>query len=132
MAFASPPDPLAFAIQVYSVVRRIPRGRVMSYGQIARVLARPRGVLAKTYAGLGPRWVGAAMARAPQGLPWQRVINSQGRVSPRPGGGGEDQQRLLEAEGVEFDPRGRVDLERYGWAPRMPKTGSKVRRGREK
>ncbi len=113
MAFRNPPDPEAFRAQVYAWVARIPEGRVMSYGQIARLIARPRGILVKTYLGLGPRWVGAAMAHAPEGLPWQRVVNSQGRISARPGGGAGEQRRLLEEEGVEFSPTGRIDLKRF-------------------
>ena len=64
------------------------------------------------------RIVGFAMAALPVGhdAPWQRVINSQGKVSPRRNGEGElTQRRRLEAEGVLFDARGRVDLDRYGW-----------------
>jgi methylated-DNA-protein-cysteine methyltransferase-like protein len=127
MAFASPPNPLAFALRVYALVRRIPRGRLMAYGQIAKALERPKGVAARTYAGLGPRWVGAAMARAPEGVPWQRVINSQGRISPRPGAGAQDQQQLLEAEGVPFSPTGRVDLRRYAWHPPTARKKSATR-----
>ncbi|HVP40258.1 MAG TPA: MGMT family protein [Candidatus Saccharimonadales bacterium] len=114
MAFTSPPDPAAFDARVYRVVCAIPPGRVMTYGQIAELVGRPAGVAARTYAGVAARWVGAAMARAPDFVPWQRVINSQGRISPRPGRGPDEQRRLLEAEGVEFSARGRVDLERFG------------------
>ena len=114
MAFTSPPDPDAFDAAVYRVVCAVPRGRVMTYGQVAKRVGRPRGVAARTYAGVAARWVGASMARSPGFVPWQRVINSQGRISARAGHGADEQRRLLEAEGVEFDARGRVDLERYG------------------
>ena len=114
MAFTSPPDPAAFDAAVYRVVCAIPRGKVMTYGQIAKVVGRPKGVAARTYAGVSARWVGSSMARAPEFVPWQRVINSQGRISPRPGRGPDEQRALLEAEGVEFDVRGKVDLDRYG------------------
>jgi methylated-DNA-protein-cysteine methyltransferase related protein len=57
------------------------------------------------------------MAQAPDSLPWQRVINSQGKVSERPGLGPLAQRQLLEREGVVFDERGRVDLKTYGWKP---------------
>ncbi len=55
------------------------------------------------------------MAHAPDSVPWQRVINSQGKVSERPGLGPLAQRQLLEQEGVAFDEHGRVDLKRYGW-----------------
>lgn len=91
--------------RIYDLVRRIPPGRVTTYGRIARQV------------GCTARTVGFAMAALPAGhdVPWQRVINSQGKVSPRRDGDGELVQRLLlEAEGVRFDARGRVDLVRYG------------------
>jgi methylated-DNA-protein-cysteine methyltransferase-like protein len=63
------------------------------------------------------------MAACPDDVPWQRVINSKGEISPRPGA--ETQRHLLEEEGVHFDDRGRVDLKFYGWvgpeAPGQPK-----------
>ena len=92
--------------RIYDLVRRIPPGRVTTYGRIAREV------------GCTARTVGFAMAALPAGhdVPWQRVINSQGKVSPRSNGDGDLIQRLLlEAEGVQFDARGRVDLIRYGW-----------------
>jgi methylated-DNA-protein-cysteine methyltransferase related protein len=92
--------------QVYALVRQIPPGRVTTYGSIARHL------------GCTARTVGFAMAALPPGLgvPWQRVINSKGKVSPRKSDDGDIVQRqLLEAEGVNFDPQGRVDLDLYGW-----------------
>jgi methylated-DNA-protein-cysteine methyltransferase-like protein len=55
------------------------------------------------------------MAACPEGVPWQRVINSQGKVSLRPGGGGIDQRQLLESEGITFDERNRVDLVIFAW-----------------
>ena len=97
--------------RIYAVVKRIPRGRVASYGQIARI------------AGLAShaRLVGYAMASLPDDarVPWQRVVNAQGRVSPRSApGAGSLQRALLEREGVTFDASGRIDLARYGWNPR--------------
>jgi methylated-DNA-protein-cysteine methyltransferase-like protein len=66
------------------------------------------------YRAFGARWVGGAMAACPEGVPWQRVINAQGKISLR--GGSETRQReLLESEGVIFDSRDRVDLQRFGW-----------------
>ena len=112
-AFTSPPNLHAFNALVWDIVRQIPSGRVATYGQIARIIPPPAGVEAKSYLSLGPRWVGAAMAQCPEDVPWQRVINAQGRISLR--AGAEEQRQLLEAEGVEFDERGRIDLQRFGW-----------------
>ncbi|PYS52468.1 MAG: cysteine methyltransferase [Acidobacteria bacterium] len=95
--------------RVFEIVRRIPVGRVMTYGQIADILGE----------GYTPRTVGFVMHAADEETtPWQRVINSQGacstgRVILPP----DKQQRMLEAEGVEFDARGRCDLGRYRWTP---------------
>jgi methylated-DNA-protein-cysteine methyltransferase-like protein len=111
--FSSPPDPILYNNQVWQVARQIPFGKVATYGQIARMIPTPDGVEAKSYLSLGPRWTGSAMAKCPDDVPWQRVINSKGEISPRPGA--EEQRRLLEEEGVEFDARGRVDLVRFGW-----------------
>ena len=96
--------------QIYDVVRRIPAGKVATYGQIAAL------------AGLAghARQVGYALHALEEGsgLPWQRVINARGEVSPRSHGGWEGYQRhLLEEEGVEFDERGRIDLKRFRWEP---------------
>src|SRR5437867_4218879 len=115
MSFSNPPDPKAYAAQVYDLVRRIPAGRVTTYGRIALMIPPPVGVDPADYLKLSPRWVGSAMAHAPGDVPWQRVINSQGKVSPRPGLGPLVQRKLLEQEGVVFDERERVDLERFGW-----------------
>ncbi len=92
--------------RIYALVRLIPPGQVASYGQLARL------------AGCGARMAGYAMAAVPAGgdVPWHRVINSQGRVSERRGGGGTaEQQRLLVAEGVHFDRLGRVDFAAVRW-----------------
>ena len=94
--------------RVYAVTRQISPGRVSTYGQIAAIVGRE----------CTARQVGYAMAalRADdRSVPWQRVINSQGKISLRPGEGGTRQRQLLEAEGVEFDAGGRVDFERFGW-----------------
>jgi len=98
--------------RIYALVKRIPRGRVATYGQIAALTGR-----------CTPRMVGYAMAALPanSGVPWHRVLNREGRVSPRSAGDGSLQQRaLLEAEGVVFDRRGRCDLAAVGWRPRRP------------
>jgi len=96
--------------RIYAVVRRIPRGRVATYGQVAALAGLPRQA----------RQVGYALhALDDLRVPWQRVINARGEISLRKGGVGERaQKRLLEAEGVEFGPGGRVDLDHFGWRPR--------------
>jgi methylated-DNA-protein-cysteine methyltransferase related protein len=97
---------------IYSVVRRIPRGRVATYGQVA------------TLAGLTghARQVGYALNALPDGsvVPWHRVVNAAGRISARGTPGGElVQQLLLEKEGVRLDARGRIPLDRLRWQPRI-------------
>ena len=100
--------------RIYQAVRRIPRGRVATYGQIAELAGIPRH----------PRQVGYALHALPEGrpLPWHRVVNAQGTISPR---GDSDwvkiQRSLLEDEGVEFGPGDRIDLARYRWRPRRPR-----------
>ncbi len=100
----------SFFDRVYAVVRQIPRGKVASYGQIAGLLGHPQAA----------RTVGWALSALRDSqiddVPWQRVINSHGRISiPRVELGAELQRALLEEEGVEFDSRGYVDLKRFGW-----------------
>jgi methylated-DNA-protein-cysteine methyltransferase-like protein len=99
--------------RVYALVRRIPRGRVMTYGQIAYILRE----------GYTPRTVGFVMHGADEAnTPWHRVINSQGRCSTgRVVLPSDKQQRMLEAEGIGFDPDGRCDLEIYLWHPDQKK-----------
>ena len=98
--------------RIYPVVRRIPRGRVATYGQVAK-LARVPGQA---------RLVGYAMFALPRTttVPWHRVINAQGRISVRGDGGGAAlrQRILLEREGVKFDARDHVSLKAFGWKPR--------------
>jgi methylated-DNA-protein-cysteine methyltransferase-like protein len=104
--------------RIYRVVRRIPSGKVATYGQIAELAGIPRQ----------PRRVGYALHALPRGsdVPWQRVINAKGEVSRRSTPGCEGVQRAaLESEGVVFDARGRVDLARYQWRPRW-RPGGKV------
>jgi methylated-DNA-protein-cysteine methyltransferase-like protein len=91
---------------IYTLVGQIPPGRVTTYGQIAKIV------------GCTARTVGFAMAALPAGshIPWQRVINSQGKISPRQDSEGNILQRdLLEAEGLCFDQKGTLDLKRILW-----------------
>lgn len=94
---------------IYAAVRRIPRGRVATYGDIAGVARMPGHA----------RLVGYALHATPDGIriPWHRVVNAQGRISLGRGiAGGELPQRFrLEREGVRFDPNGRIPLETYRW-----------------
>jgi methylated-DNA-protein-cysteine methyltransferase-like protein len=115
MSFSSPPNPKEYAEQVLAIVSSIPPGKVMTYGQIALLIPPPPGVPPEVYVKLSPRWVGSVMAHAPDNVPWQRVINSQGKISERPGMGPLAQRQLLEGEGVAFDDRGRVNLAKYQW-----------------
>jgi methylated-DNA-protein-cysteine methyltransferase related protein len=91
--------------RIYALVRRVPRGRVVTYGQVAALVGSPRAA----------RVVGQAMRICPSGVPWHRVVNGQGAISRRGDGSGALSQRLLlEGEGVRF-ARGRIDLRRYAW-----------------
>ena len=112
MRFSSPPNQQAYYKQVWNLVRQIPRGKVAAYGQIALMLPPPNGVEFEAYKAFGPRWVGGAMANCPDDVPWQRVINSQGKISER--SGAERQRQLLEEEGIVF-VKDKVDLKKYGW-----------------
>jgi methylated-DNA-protein-cysteine methyltransferase-like protein len=120
MAFSSPPDPKAYNAMVWEVTRQIPPGKVATYGQIAKLIAPPQGMSLRDYQAWSPRWVGGAMAACPDGVPWQRVINAQGKISLRKGSGANVQKDLLEEEGVRFDDRERVDLKIYGWESPSP------------
>lgn len=117
MTFSAPPNPRSYNDRVYEICRAIPAGRVMTYGRIAQLIPPPGGMAPDTYLKLSPRWVGGAMAACPDGVPWQRVINGQGKVSSRPGMAVLVQRKLLEGEGVVFDARDRVDLTTYLWQP---------------
>ncbi|HET7922593.1 MAG TPA: MGMT family protein [Gammaproteobacteria bacterium] len=100
-----PPDSASSLYQrIYAEVRRIPRGRVSTYGGIARRLG-----------GCGPRQVGYALAALPVGsrVPWHRVVNHKGEISLREGSA--RQRQRLEAEGLRFNARGRINLSEAGW-----------------
>ncbi|MGW8181014.1 MAG: MGMT family protein [bacterium] len=113
MRYTSPPNQQAYYEQVWNLVRQVPRGKVTTYGNIARMLPPPGGVELESYKAFGPRWVGGAMASCPDDVPWQRVINSKGEISQRPGA--QKQKELLLEEGVLFNEKGRVDLKKFGW-----------------
>lgn len=107
--------------RIYEIVRRVPRGRVATYGQIAKLAGLPGQA----------RQVGYALHALPFGsrVPWHRVMNAAGRISLRRSSGGDVQQRiLLELEGVGFDLAGRVSLEKFRWKPSVRGTGARSRR----
>ena len=93
--------------RIMDMVRQIPRGKVCTYGGIAQLTGSCTA-----------RMVGYAMASLPENsdVPWQRVINAKGKISPHGAGFGSSMQRvLLEEEGVKFSPDGVIDFERFGW-----------------
>ncbi len=102
----------------YRVVARIPRGRVTTYGEVARLAGRPRGARQVGYAL-------AALRGAVHALPWHRVLGKRpgdfAGISLLDAVGAAAQQELLAREGVELDGRGRVPLARFGWRPRARK-----------
>lgn len=96
-------------LRIHDVVSRIPRGRIATYGQVARIAGLPGQA----------RLVGYALHAVPKGksIPWQRVVNAQGAIS-LPSDHGSRQRRLLEREGIRFDSRDRIPLASYQWQPR--------------
>ena len=122
---AGPVAPSRTYARIYEVVRRIPRGRVATYGQIAALAGLPGHA----------RQVGYALHRLPESslVPWHRVVNASGAISLRGDSGwGGLQRALLDSEGVRFDRDGRISLERHGWKPRRPspRKGAPTPRGR--
>jgi methylated-DNA-protein-cysteine methyltransferase-like protein len=101
---------------IYSIVSRIPRGQVATYGQIAELAGIPGQ----------PRRVGYALSALSNdsGVPWHRVINARGEISTRSKARGKPLQRiLLEQEGVVFDSKARVSLDRFRWQPKFTQLG---------
>ena len=92
--------------RIYALVREIPAGRIATYGQIAGIV------------GCTARVAGYAMAATPEdaGVPWQRVINSRGEISVRPGDGASRQRALLDREGIRFNQAGRVAFDEFRWS----------------
>jgi methylated-DNA-protein-cysteine methyltransferase-like protein len=106
--------------RVYAAVGRIPRGRVATYGQIAKLIGLPGGA----------RQVGYALHDLPDGtlVPWHRVINTRGEVSRRKVFGSDLAQRMrLQREGVQFSSNGRVDLAHFGWRPKTSRRAAAQR-----
>ena len=105
----APPQGNEAAAAICAVIRRIPKGWVATYGQVAAMAGLPRRA----------RLVGHVLQHLDPAsdIPWHRVVNAKGEVSYTPTRDGSDayQQRLLEKEGVEFDDRNRFDLVRFRW-----------------
>lgn len=108
--------------KVYRLIKKIPRGRVTTYGELARALRLPGGA----------RAVGYAMAACPsgRGIPWHRVIGAGGHLRiPEPHGS--LQRRLLESEGVVIEAN-RTDMRRFGWSPQPKRAVKKTPKSRRK
>ncbi|MFH1374601.1 MAG: MGMT family protein [bacterium] len=97
-----------FQQRAINVIKKIPRGKVATYGQIAVMAGDSRGA----------RQVVRVLhnSSTKEKLPWHRVINRQGRISLRPGSGYEQQRAMLEDEGISFNRNGTIDLRRYQWS----------------
>lgn len=97
----------SFYIRAIEIIKKIPKGKVATYGQIAKFAGNPQG----------SRQIARILHSSSEKheLPWHRVINSKGRISLNPGDGYELQKMLLENEGIQFDENDRIDLSRFGW-----------------
>jgi methylated-DNA-protein-cysteine methyltransferase-like protein len=96
--------------KIYAVVKKIPRGKVASYGQVARIAGFPRHARVVGYA------LHALKSGNNEKVPWQRVISAQGHISLKDfDGGAIIQRKLLESEGIEFGINDKVNWERFGW-----------------
>jgi len=99
----------SFSRRVKELIKRIPKGKVATYGQIAAYAGNPRAARQVV-------WI-LHSSSGKEKLPWHRVINSKGRISLKPNYGYEIQRELLRKEGIEFDENDTVDLDRYLWSP---------------
>jgi len=100
-------------IRIIAVVKRVPYGRVATYGMVTELAGFPRQ----------PRLAGYALRHADDSVPWHRIVNARGEISQRAQSDSVHVQRkLLETEGIVFDARGRIDLGRYRWRPRSRRT----------
>ncbi len=99
-----------FVKHALALIKRIPRGRVATYGQIAALAGNPQGArqVVRLLYSLSDK----------EGLPWHRVINSNGQISLPSGRGFEQQRAMLADEGVQLDRNDRIDLRRFQWKPR--------------
>ncbi|EMJ98222.1 MGMT family protein [Leptospira alstonii] len=106
---------ISFFKEVYTLVKKVPKGKVTSYGRIAALLGKPRAARAVGYA------LNALSKGQEQKVPWQRVINSQGKISFR-GDSGRSilQKKILEDEGIKFNSAETIDLKVFGWPDMIP------------
>ncbi len=95
--------------KVKKLIKKIPRGKVATYGQIATCAGNPRATRVVV-------WILNSSSQKDK-LPWHRVINSKGLISLKPGQGYEIQKALLQKEGVEFDGNDKINFDRYLWSP---------------
>jgi len=102
-------EPSPFTLGVKEIIRSIPPGKVATYAQVAALAGNPRAVR-------GVIWILHSSSEK-ENLPWQRVINSRGKISLPPAGGYEEQKALLMGEGVLFGADDRIDLSRFLWQP---------------
>lgn len=98
-----------FSTRIKSTIKHIPFGKVATYGQIASLVGNHR-------ASRQVAWVLHSSSHK-DGLPWHRVINRRGEIALEPGEGFEEQKRMLENEGIQFDSTGRINLGLYMWDP---------------
>jgi methylated-DNA-protein-cysteine methyltransferase-like protein len=99
----------SFYTEVFEIVKKIPKGRITSYGRIAILLGRPRAARAVGYA------LNSLTKTPNQEIPWQRVINSRGSISEGEPGRSLLQRKLLEKEGIEFNVEGVANFSKQGW-----------------
>ncbi|MCJ7459627.1 MAG: MGMT family protein [candidate division Zixibacteria bacterium] len=102
-------EALSFTRKVKEIIKKISRGKVATYGQIAAYAGNPRAARQVT-------WI-LHSSTSRDKLPWHRVINRQGRISLKPNYGYEIQKALLHKEGIKFNKNDRIDFERYLWTP---------------
>lgn len=120
-------DSIPLFQRIYAVIRQVPPGQVATYGQIAQIVG-----------GISAQMIGFALAALPshpeeKDVPWQRIINAQGKVSPHGlGYGSAVQRQLLEEESVVFDLENKIDLAAFGWpvgrSPTPPAPATQARR----
>ncbi len=102
-------DDISFHDRVVAAIRAVPRGKIATYGQIAAIAGSPRAA----------RQVVRVLHSSSRKhkLPWHRIVNSQGKISLKPGQGYEEQKARLETEGIQFIDDDRIDLAKFQWIP---------------